>query len=60
MAQIIDNSVPFDVNGIYPFLSEHLKKKIHNNPSQIEAGINDNIVWIYDVSDDIHYFYKRI
>jgi len=60
MAQLIDNSVQFDIEGIYPFLSDKLKTKIKNSPSEIEAGINDNIVWVYDNLDDIHYFYKRI
>lgn len=60
MAQLIENSDSFDIEGIYPFLSDELKQKVKNNPSEIESGINDNIVWVYDNLNDIHYFYKRI
>jgi len=59
MAQLIDNSKVFDIDGIYPFLSDELKAKVKNNPSDIECGINGNIVFVYDVLNDIHYFYKR-
>ena len=58
MAQIIENSHPFDIEGIFPFLSDSLKQKAKNN--QVEAGINENIVWVYDIVEDIHYFYKKI
>lgn len=60
MAQLIENSKPFDIEGIYPFLSDELKQKVKNNPSEIESGINDSIIWVYDTLEDIHYFYKRI
>lgn len=60
MAQLIDNSKPFDIDGIYPFLSNELKNKVKNNPSDIECGINNDIVFVYDIQDDIHYFYKKI
>ena len=59
MAQLIENSDSFDIEGIYPFLSDELKQKVKNNPSSIESGINENIVWIYDVKSDIHYFYIK-
>jgi len=60
MAQLIDNSKPFDIDGIYPFLSDELKNKVKTNPSDIECGINGDIVFVYDINDDIHYFYKKI
>ena len=60
MAQLIENSDSFDIEGIYPFLSDELKQKVKNNPSAIEYGINENIVWIYDVKSDIHYFYRKL
>ncbi len=60
MAQLIENSKGFDIHGIYPFLSSELKKKVDNNPSIVECGINNDIVWVYDSIDDIHYFYQKI
>lgn len=60
MAQLIENSKGFDIHGIYPFLSSELKKKVDNNPSIVECGINNDIVWVYDSIDDIHYFYEKI
>jgi hypothetical protein len=60
MAQLIDNSRPFDIDGIYTFLSNELKNKVKNNPSEVECGINNDIVFVYDIQDDIHYFYKKI
>jgi len=59
MAQLIENSDGFDIYGIYPFLSNELKHKVENNPSAIKCGINNDIVWIYDSTEDIHYFYKK-
>ncbi len=60
MAQLIENSKDFDVHGIYPFLSSELKRKVENHSSIIECGINNDIVWVYDSIDDIHYFYKKL
>lgn len=62
MSQLIENGNEFDISGIYPFLSTELKLKVKNNPynpSTIECGINNDIVWIYDSVNDIHYFYKK-
>jgi len=59
MAQLIENSNKFDIYGVYPFLSNELKQKVENNPSTIECGINNDIVWVYDSTEDIHYFYKK-
>jgi hypothetical protein len=60
MAQLIENSEDFDIHGIYPFLSNKLKKKVKNNLSTFSCGINHDIVWVYDSMDDIHYFYQKI
>jgi len=59
MAQLIENSDKFDIYGVYPFLSNELKQKVENNPSTIECGVNNDIVWVYDTIEDIHYFYKK-
>jgi hypothetical protein len=60
MAQLIDNSNPLDIEGIYPFLSDELKNKLDNNYSDFECGINEDIVWVYDIQSDIYYFYKKV
>lgn len=60
MQQIIENSEEFDIYGVYHVLSNEVKQKVENNPSMIECGVNNDIVWVYDSTEDIHYFYKRI
>jgi len=62
MAQIIENSISFNIQNIFNFLSDKIKNKIKNNPLDIECGINKdkNIVFVYDDEEDIHYFYKIV
>lgn len=57
MAQIIENSQPFDIEGIYSHLPDELKQKVKDN--KIKTGINGDIVWVYDTTKDIHYFYRK-
>jgi len=60
MAQIIENSSSYDVMNILPFIDIKLKNSIIKNMQNFECGINNEIVWIYDINKDLHYFYEEI
>ena len=60
MAQLIDNSEPFDIGNILPFVNQELKNKIYDTPSNFDCGKLKNIAWIYDFDDDMHYFYEIV
>jgi hypothetical protein len=60
LQQLIDTSTPIALedainqcNVIYPDPITMGKK-----PLRFEAAINKDILWIYDKSTDIHYFYE--
>ena len=61
MAYLIENSTPCDARQLMstPFVFDELKTKFKNDPDDFDCGINENIVWLHDLDDDIHYFYKR-
>jgi len=66
MAQMIDENnedvKPWNIKEIIPFVPSQQKIQILQNPSNFECekNISENIVWIYDINKDIHYFYRNI
>ena len=59
MAQTIENSNLIDPQTIIPFINDYFGEKISANPNNFEAGEFQNIVWIYDLTIDIHYFFGK-
>jgi hypothetical protein len=59
MAQLIDDSSPLDIEGIYPFISNKLKQKVDDNYFNFKCRINGNIAFVYDINNNIYYFYKK-
>lgn len=66
MAQVIDETKKevkdFDIQKVLSYVQSKLKKRIKDNPENFESKINtqENIIWIYDIEDDIHYFWEII
>jgi hypothetical protein len=60
MAQVIEASEDFNLRIVMQFVNQPLKNEIELNINNFESGINktNNIIWIYDIDSDIHYFYK--
>lgn len=59
MAQLIENSEPLDVHKIIPFVSSGIRQKFEHSPDSFVGGTYRAIVWIHDLDQDIHYFYRR-
>ena len=58
MAQCIEDSTPMDVSELVDLLgNKELAAKIKANKENFEAGSNHSIAWIYDIDEDLHYFY---
>ena len=60
MAQMIENSESYDIQKILSFLTDYIKLKYQNTPGVFECGIYNDIVWVYDADDDMHYFYQLL
>ncbi len=71
MAQVVENedAESYDISKLLPFIKDKtMINKINNFPDNFECQIctadncfmlNCDIVWFYDIEEDIHYFFEK-
>jgi Clostridial binary toxin A. len=60
MAQLIDGSERLALEELSPYIDTQLRKKMWKHERDFEAGVNEDVAWLYDSIDDIYYFFEAV